>query len=52
MCVWSQRVPVSGALGPKLGTCASPSKVDEIDTTGQLIKDGVIGSSEEESKGA
>jgi hypothetical protein len=24
---------------PKLGTCVTPSKVDEKDTTGQLVRD-------------
>ena len=33
-------------------TRASPSKVDEKDTTGQLVGDYMIGSSEEEREGA
>ena len=38
--------------GLKLGTRASPSKVNKIDTTEQLIEDGVIGLSEKEKAGA
>lgn len=33
-------VPVSAPSGPKTGHRVSPSKVDKIDTTGQLIKGG------------
>lgn len=37
---------------PKLGTRAPPSKVDQKDITGQLIKDRMIGESEDEKEGA
>ena len=36
------------ALGPKLGTHASLSKVDEKDTTGRRVKDCTIGASKDE----
>jgi hypothetical protein len=37
---------------PKLGTCASPSKVDEKDTTGQPVGGYLTGLSEDEREGA
>ena len=36
----------------KLGTCASPSKVDERDMIGQPVGDYVTGLSEDEREGA
>ncbi len=37
---------------PKLDAHASPSKVDQKDTTGQQIKGCMIGASEDEREGA
>jgi hypothetical protein len=37
---------------PNLGACAPPFKVDENDTTGQLVGDYMIGLSEDEREGA
>jgi hypothetical protein len=51
VCVLFWRFPVSAAWVPKLGTSALSSKIDKIDTTGQLTQDGVIGSVGEESEG-
>jgi len=53
VCVCGLRgFPFRGPLGPKLGTCASPSKVDKRDMTGQPVGDYMIGLSEDEREGA
>jgi hypothetical protein len=52
MCVVSEGSRFGTPWVLKLGTRASPSKVSKIDTTEQLIEDGVIGLSEKESEGA
>jgi hypothetical protein len=46
MCVVWEDSRFDAAWVLKLGTRASPSKVNKIDTTEQLIEDGVIGLSE------
>jgi len=43
VCVISEGFQFRRPWVPKLGTRASPSKVDEKDTTGQLAKDCMIG---------
>ena len=52
MCVVWEGSRFDAAWVLKLGTRASPSKVNKIDTTEQLIEDGVIGLLEKESEGA
>jgi hypothetical protein len=47
------RVPVSVLPGlPKLGTRTTPSEVDKKDTKTQLVKERMIGLSEEERESA
>lgn len=46
------RATVSALLGAKTDTHASPPKVDEKDTRGQLVGDYMIRSSDEEREGA
>lgn len=52
VCVVSEGSHFRAPWVLKLSTRASPSKVNKIDTTEQLIEDGVICLSEKESEGA
>jgi hypothetical protein len=51
MCVISEGSHFGG-LRSRMGTCASPSRVDEKGTTGQPVGYYVIGLSEDESESA